>query len=178
MSPIAVEAGDQRVARELVAREAVFEPFGEHDAQRLARGIQHRGRLGVMVEPLLAPVVHQHAEIEIVRADHRAVAVDEIGRPDAGLDMAPSLHHLDDALVDRDRRGAGRAGEAFLQAGGRGIDLPGVDRDIHAAERGGGVGIEQHVVLAADVAQLRRAAAPWWSRCRHARPRARAACAA
>ena len=63
------------------------EPFGEHDAHRLARGIQHRGRLGVMVEPALAPVIHQHAEIEIVRLDDRPVAVDEIRGLDAGLDM-------------------------------------------------------------------------------------------
>ena len=44
-------------------------------ARAFARGIEHRCRFGVMVQPVRAPVVHQHRQIEIVRRDARAVGV-------------------------------------------------------------------------------------------------------
>ena len=77
-------------------------------------------------------------------------------------------HHALDALIEGDGRRARRSGQALLQAGGGSIDLPGVDGEIHAAQRGGGVDVQQAVVAAADRRRCRPAAAPWWWRCRRA----------
>ena len=72
----------------------------------------------------------------------------------AAFDFFPAVHHLLDTIVEGDRRGAGRTGHAFLQADRHRIDAPAVDLERHAADGGGGVDIEEHVVLAADFPDL------------------------
>jgi hypothetical protein len=58
-----------------MAAERAFEPLLQQDARALARRVEHRGRLGVMVERLVGPVVHDHREVEVIRADDRPLAL-------------------------------------------------------------------------------------------------------
>ncbi len=108
----------------------------------------------MMVEPLRRPVLHQHGEVEIVRADERAVAVLRARGLDALLDVLPVRDQSGHAIIERDRRRAGRARETLLQTRGRHVDLPGVHLERVAAERRRAIDIEQHIVLAAQRADL------------------------
>ncbi|MOA27828.1 hypothetical protein D3C78_1487280 [compost metagenome] len=56
--------------------------------------------------------------------------------------------------AERDRRTARWAAQAFLQTGGNRIQPPGVGFQRVTAKRGGGIGVKQHAVTAADIAQL------------------------
>ena len=130
--------------------DASVDAFFQHDACAFAGGIEHARRLGVVVEPPRRPVVHQHREVEIVRLDDRTIALDDAGRLDPLLHMLAVIDDSRDALVERDRRDAGRTGEAFLQASRGAVDLPGVHLERVAGERRGAVGVEDHVVPTAD----------------------------
>ena len=48
-----------------VAREARFEPFLVHDAQRLVQRVDHRDRRGVVVDAVGAPVLLEQAHVEV-----------------------------------------------------------------------------------------------------------------
>ena len=98
-----------------------------------------------------SPVVHQHGQVEIVGADAGAVRGDEAGRAEAGLHVLAALEEALDPLVEGDGGRAGRAGQALLQAGGGGIDPPGIDGEVHATEGGGGIDIEDAVIPTAHV---------------------------
>ena len=74
---------------------------------------------------------------------------------DALLDVLARRDHRGSPVVETDRRRTGRARQALLQAGGRHVDLPGVHLERVAAQRGGAIDVEQHVVLAAQRADLR-----------------------
>ncbi len=67
--------------------------------------------------------------------------------------LADGLRHT---CAEGDRRGAGRPAEAFLHPGGDRIQPPGISLQRIAAQRGGGIGVEQHVIATADGAQLRQ----------------------
>ena len=65
-----------------------------------------------------------------------------------------AVDHRGDPIVEGDGRGARRTRQAFLQAGRGHVDLPGVHLERVAAERGRAVDVEQHVVPAAQRADL------------------------
>ena len=73
---------------------------------------------------------------------------------DAFLNAFAAADRLLHARAQGDRRGARRAAEALLHPGRDGVQPPGVGLQRVAAERRGGVGVKQHVVAAADRAQL------------------------
>ena len=110
----------------------------------------------MVVKALRPPVVHHHAEIEVVGVDHLLVAVA------VGIGADPLFHafaaanRLFHARAEGNRRGAGRAAKAFLHPGRDRIQSPGVGFQRVAAQRGGGVGVKQRVVAAADLPQLRQ----------------------
>ena len=70
--PHRAQAGGHRPAGGGVAGEPRRQPLAQRDAGAFPRGVEHRGRLGVMVEPQFRPVIHDHRQIEIVRTDARA----------------------------------------------------------------------------------------------------------
>src|SRR5204863_26062 len=106
---------------EFVARPAVQpalpagQPLAERDPRTFARAVEHRRRLGMMVEPLLRPIIHHHGEIEIIGADPRARAISDIVTDNALFDMAPCGDMFGGAIGYGDRRGSRRPAQAFLQ---------------------------------------------------------------
>ena len=153
-SPIALNpAVSARLARAW-AREARFQPFGECDAGAFAGRVEHGGGLGMVVEAALAPVVHQHREIEVVRADDGSGRVLEAGRPNAFLHVLSFAHPGFHPLVERDGGTAGRSRETLLKAGGQHVDSPVVHPHVDAAGGGRRVHVEKRAVLAADRADL------------------------
>jgi hypothetical protein len=154
LEPHRLEAHGQRPGRPRMAGERLLEPFAEQDARAFACGVEHGGRFSVVVKRLVGPVVHDHREVEIVAADDRPVAVFLALLLESLLDVPPAHDHLFRPLVQGQRRTAGGAAQAFLQAGAHHVELPRVGGDPHPAERRGRVDIEQRVVGAAELAEL------------------------
>lgn len=136
-----------------VAGDGGVEPFLHQDPGALVGGVEHRGRLGVVVEPPRPPVVQHHGEIEVVGGDpHPPLGVAVLADP--GLHMGPSPDDVDGARRETEGGAPGRPGEALLQAGGGRVDSPAVHLEGVAPQARGDVGVEQHVVPPADLADL------------------------
>ncbi len=88
LKPHALNAGQHRRAVQLVASDGVIQPLFQDHPGTFARGEQHAGGFGVVIQTLGAPVIHDHAEIKIVGVDHLIVTVGMIGSAD------PLLHAL------------------------------------------------------------------------------------
>ena len=93
------ESGDQGLLVARVALPARFEAFFQNGPQRFAHPIDQRNRRRVMIDALLAPVVHRRGQIEIPAA-HRLFA---------------RMHHLFHARIHGDRRHARRRADRFLR---------------------------------------------------------------
>ena len=135
-------------------RKNLRQAFAQHHACAFACAIEHGGRFGVVVEGLVGPVVHDHGKVEIIGADDAALAGDVICGLQALFNVTPAVNHSGRAVRQRYRCRTRGAGEAFLQATGDGVDFPGVDGQRRAADRGGGIHLQQHAVAAADLADL------------------------
>jgi hypothetical protein len=107
----------------------------------------------MVVERLVRPVVHDHREVEIVRADDGPLAVGLVLALEPFLDVPPAGDALRGALIQRERRAARGSGHAFLESGAHYVELPGIRGQIHSAERGGRVHVEQRIVGAAQLAE-------------------------
>src|ERR687891_665847 len=75
-------------------------------------------------------------------------------RLDPSLDVLARKDRLDDTLVERDRRRSRRSRQAFLEAGGDGVDLPSVHHQIHAADGRCRIHVKQRAPPPADGADL------------------------
>ena len=104
----------------------------------------------MVVQPRLAPVVHQHRQVEVVRLDDPAGAFFVALRADALLDVLARAHDRFHTIVEGHRRTPRRAGQALLQARGYRIEPPGVRLQRHAGHRRGRIDVDQCIVLAAD----------------------------
>ena len=129
--------------------------LAQHDAGAFARRIQHGGGLGVVVEARLAPVVHQHGQIEIVGLDARSHWAARSRRGGCRLPRAcgaaPAARRAALKVMGAEPGGPDRH---FCRPAEAASMLPGVDREIHAAQRGGGVDVQQAVVAPADRADV------------------------
>src|SRR5262249_47479630 len=104
------EPRDHGLAGRPVSQDARVEALVEYDPERFRETIDHRGRGGVVIQTLRAPVAIELREVEIVRADGGAPP----GQPGG------------DRVRVRDRSEARRATEALLRAGRDDVELPGV----------------------------------------------------
>ncbi len=143
LEPHRLDALQQRIAVQFVAGDAVVESLLEDQARALPGGEQRRGRFGMVVKALRPPVIHHHAEIEIVGVDHLVDAIVMGIGADPLLNAAAAADDLFHPRAEGDGRGAGRSAQALLHPGGHGVQLPGVGFQRVTAERRGGVGIEQ-----------------------------------
>lgn len=67
-----LHAGEHRCTCELVAVDDVVAPLTQQHGRALSRRVEHGGGLGVVIESARAPVVEDHAEVEVVGADEVA----------------------------------------------------------------------------------------------------------
>src|SRR5713101_9726988 len=95
----------------LVAAEAGCQSFLLHEAQGFAQGVVHRDRSGVVINPLLAPILLDHGEIEIPTLDLRLTRAQDF------LGCRAKGHW----------RKAGWATQTLLCPAVTGIDPPGID---------------------------------------------------
>ena len=156
LEPHRLDALQQRIAVQFVAGDAVVESLLEDQARALPGSEQRRGRFGMVVKALRPPVIHHHAEIEIVGVDHLVDAIVMGIGADPLLNAAAAADDLFHPRAEGDGRGAGRTAQALLHPGGHRVQLPGVGFQRVTAERCGGVGIEQHIVTTANLPQLRQ----------------------
>jgi hypothetical protein len=70
-----------------MALETGFQSFPENDSSTFPRSVQHRSRLGVMIQAQRTPVIHQHGEVEVVGLDNRTFSVYAFRASYTGLDM-------------------------------------------------------------------------------------------
>ena len=154
LQPHRLNALQQRIAVQPVAGDAVIQPLLQDQPRAFASAKQRGSCFGVVVQPLRPPVVHHHAEIEVVGVDHLLVAVAVGVGANALLHALAATDCLFHPRAQGDRRRAGRAAEALLHPGRDGIQPPGVGLQRVTAERRGGIGVKQHVVAAADSAKL------------------------
>ncbi|OMP13227.1 hypothetical protein COLO4_02049 [Corchorus olitorius] len=152
--PHALNAFQQRITVQFVARDAVIQPFLQDQTGTFACAKQRRGGFGMVVEPLRSPVIHDHAEIEVVGVDHLVDAILMCVGTDALLHALTLADHRFHLRAQGDRRGTGRTAEAFLHAGRDRIQPPGIGFQRVAAQRCGGIGVQQHAVLATNRTEL------------------------
>jgi len=91
-----------------------------------------------MVRAVVAPVPLQKREVEVPRAGP----------------LLAAEHLVHRAVVERERARTGRTREALLRAGVGHVDVPLVDAQLDAAQRGDGVGDHERVVVVRDVGQF------------------------
>ncbi len=101
-----------------VTVEGMGQAFFEQDIEGFVKAVKHVDRGGVVVGAFLAPVIFDHADIEIP-ALHLVLTGGEFFHRAGG---------------EGDRRQARRAGEAFLRPGISGIDAPIVNLNRRATE--------------------------------------------
>ena len=65
--------------------------------------VEHSSRLGVMVETLRTPVIHQHCKIKVIRLHNQSISIGEILGSYPSLDMLACVHYFSNAVVDRER---------------------------------------------------------------------------
>src|SRR5262249_23445381 len=94
-----LEPGAQGATGEPVAGGTRLETFLEHNAGALARRIEHGGGLGVMVEALRRPVIHEHGEVEVVGAYARAPTLNGACALEPLLYVPARRHHRAHPLV-------------------------------------------------------------------------------
>ena len=151
------QAGLERLVVAQVPRPARLQPFLQHEPQPFAQGVDHRDRRGVVVEAVARPSsAATHRQVEIPALHLRLALADR----------------LDGARAERHRRQARRTAQALLRATVNRVDLPGVQRQRHAAQRRDRVDEQQRVELVAQLAELLRSAARRRSRSRRGRWRA------
>ena len=88
----------------------------------------------MVVETLWAPVIHQHAQIQIVGNDLWAVTGHIVIRSNSTFNVLAIVDHGGGTFVDSDRRSAGRTRHTFLQSGAHRIQLQIINRNRHAAQ--------------------------------------------
>lgn len=103
LQPHRLNAFQQRIAVQLVPGDAVVQPFLEDQPRAFAGAKQRGGGFSVMVQPLRPPVIHHHAEIEIVGVDHLLVAVAMGVGADPLLDAFAAADRLFHAWAQGDR---------------------------------------------------------------------------
>src|SRR6266568_1391916 len=133
-----IEPRPQRLLVAAVAGPARLQAFLQHEPQAFTQSIDHGDRRGVVVSVLLAPVLLHGRHVEVPALALRLAAVD----------------HVNGSVAERDWGEARRAAEAFLRATVDRVDLPLIDFQRRAAERGDGVNQQQRVELVAKRAEL------------------------
>ena len=151
--PERLDAREHRPPGDLVPVDDLVTALEQQHARALPRRVQHARGLGVVVQPARTPVVEDLPQIEVVRA-HEVGRRGIPGLTDARLDLLAGLDHLDRTRAQRDRRRPARAAEALLQARSRRVEPPGIRIERVAAERRGRIGVEDHPVAAADLADV------------------------
>ena len=154
LQPHPLNAFQHRFTMQFVAGDAVIQPLLQDQTGAFARAKQRTGRFGVMVEPLRAPVIHDHAEIKIVGVDHLLFAILMRFRADPLLNAFAFADHRFHLCAQGDRRGTRWAAQTFLHPRRHRIQSPGVRFQRVTRQRRGGIGVEQHTILFADCAQL------------------------
>ena len=122
-------------------------------AGAFAGTVKGSGSLGVVIEAFGAPVIHEHADIEIVGTDDGIRTRDVMGIAYAFLHMLASAAGVHEGGAQGHGRGAGRAGHAFLKTGCHGVEPPFVGFQGISAKGGRGIRVEKHAVAVADFAQ-------------------------
>ena len=77
----------QRLRSQSMALETGFQSFPEDYSSTFPRSVQHRSRLGVMIQTQRTPVIHQHGKVEVVGLNDRTFSVDAFRASYTGLDM-------------------------------------------------------------------------------------------
>ncbi len=120
---------------------ARLQPFLQHAAQRFTQRVNQRNRRRVVVEPLLAPIIHGRLEIEI---------------PALHLRLAPANYFFR-LVVHGHRRQARRRADGLLRAAEANIDALAIDGQRHAGKRRDRVHHQQRAELIGNLAVVREA---------------------
>ena len=96
---------------QLMAGEASFQSFFQHQSQSLMQGVVHIDRSGVVIGSVVAPVVSQQPNIKVPAGDF----------------FLAMIHRFQRFRPECDRRKSRRAAQTFLRSAVSGIDLQSID---------------------------------------------------